>query len=674
MNCHTSTPAGAFTSTAGDEPLFILAGQPNVGKSVLFKRLTGQYVTVSNYPGTTVEVARGRASFGDSRATVVDAPGINSLQPMADDENVTRGLILERQARAVVQVADAKNLSRALFLTLQFAELGIPLVLDLNMADEARHRGVSIDVARLSELLGIDVVSTVATSGKGVAELVDSLPSARVPARQVEYSPDIEKAVTAVECLLPSDMGGERWLALALLGRDSQLEKDLALSMRNSEPGNQSPAFIDAVERIRASAQSGQRKSLAQAITQQRWHAITRIADEVYRQEDTGEGDMARQQSLGERLARWSVHPAAGWLILTLVLFLVYKLVGEFGAGTLVNLVEGTVFGQWINPAIMSLLDWLAVPSFVSDFLMGEYGLITVGLAYGIGIVLPIVSTFFLAFGTLEDSGYLPRLSVLLNRSFKRIGLNGKAVLPMVLGLGCVTMATMTTRILGTRKERVIATLLLALSVPCSAQLGVVLAMVSWLSPAGVFIWGAVVLAVLLLVGWLASRLVPGETSDFVMELPPLRVPRFDNLLIKTLARLEWYLKEVIPLFLIATVALFILARTGALGVIEGLAKPVVSNWLGLPQETAGIFLMGFLRRDYGATGLFEMARQGLLSPDQILVSLIVITLFVPCVATVFMMAKEHGWRTAGAIVAFVFPFAFLVGGLIRLLVMLFSG
>jgi ferrous iron transport protein B len=213
------------------------------------------------------------------------------------------------------------------------------------------------------------------------------------------------------------------------------------------------------------------------------------------------------------------------------------------------------------------------------------------------------------------------------------------------------------------------STLLLALSVPCSAQLGVVLAMLGWLNPGGAFIWAGVVLGMMLLVGWLASRLVPGESSEFVMELPPLRLPQLDNLLVKTLARLEWYLKEVIPLFLVATLALFVLAKTGALSVVEAAMRPLATGWLGLPEESAGYFLVGFLRRDYGATGIFDMARQGALSPDQILVSLVVLTLFVPCVAAVMMMVKEHGLKTAAAIVAFVFPFAFLVGGLVRLLV-----
>lgn len=647
MSCHSE---GAVI-TANNESLVILAGQPNVGKSVIFKRLTGRYVAVSNYPGTTVEVTQGDAMLGERRVTLIDSPGINSLQPLAEDERVTRSLLLGSKAGAVVQVADAKNLSRALFLSLQFAELELPLVLALNMTDEAERRGVRVDTGKLSEILQVGVVATIATNGQGIEDLVKGMEHPGLPAVRVEYSPEIEQAVAGVELLLPRDLGGKRWYALSILAGDDELEDELL-------PG---PAHKEAVQRIRDAAQRDENRPLAQVITQQRWKAVASITDQVYLQERHA------GPSWGERFGSWAVHPVLGWPILMLALFLVYKFVGELGAGTLVNFFQGVVFGQWINPAATHLLDATVPWPIARDFLVGDYGLLTVGLSYGIGIVLPIVSTFFIAFGILEDSGYLPRLSVMLNRFFKTIGLNGKAVLPMVLGLGCVTMATMTTRILGTRKERVMATLLLALSIPCSAQLGVMLAMLGWLAPWQIFVWVGVVVGVLLSVGWLAARVIPGGQSDFIMELPPIRLPQLDNLLVKTLARLEWYLKEVIPLFLVATAGLFVLARTGVLGSIEELAKPLVVGWLGLPQQTAGVFLVGFLRRDYGATGLFDLARHGLLTQGQMLVSLVVITLFVPCVATVMMILKEHGGKTAAAICAFVFPFAFLVGGVVRL-------
>jgi ferrous iron transport protein B len=240
-------------------------------------------------------------------------------------------------------------------------------------------------------------------------------------------------------------------------------------------------------------------------------------------------------------------------------------------------------------------------------------------------------------------------------------------VLPMVLGLGCDTMATLTTRILETPKERLIVILLLALGVPCSAQLTVVLAMLGGLSALALAIWALVVLSVLFLVGKLAAMVLPGRASDFVLELPPLRVPRPGNLLVKTLARIEWYLREAVPLFVLGTAVLFVADRLRWIGWIERAARPVVTGALGLPAETAPAFVIGFLRRDFGAAGLFDMARHGRIDPIQSLVAMVTITLFLPCIANFFMIVKERGWKTAGAIAAFVFPFAVAVGAALNL-------
>jgi ferrous iron transport protein B len=319
------------------------------------------------------------------------------------------------------------------------------------------------------------------------------------------------------------------------------------------------------------------------------------------------------------------------------------------------------VFDQWVLPIATRLLAGRPAP-WLSELLVGPYGIISMALAYGLAIVMPIVLTFFFAFSILEDSGYLPRLAVMLDRPFKAIGLNGKAVLPMMLGLGCDTMATLTTRILETRKERVLVTVLLALGVPCSAQLGVLLGMVALLPPAAVLVWGATVIAVMFAVGWLAARALPGQRADFILELPPIRWPQLSNIVIKTAARLEWYLKEVLPLFILGTVILFALAKTGALAALETAAAPVVADGLGLPKEVTGAFIIGFLRRDYGAAGLFDLARSGALSATQLVISLVVITLFVPCIANVLVIVKEHGVKTAAGVVMFVFPFAFGVG------------
>jgi ferrous iron transport protein B len=272
------------------------------------------------------------------------------------------------------------------------------------------------------------------------------------------------------------------------------------------------------------------------------------------------------------------------------------------------------------------------------------------------------VATFFLVFGWLEDSGYIPRLAVFSDRIFRVMGLNGKAVLPMVLGLGCDTMATMTTRILGTPKERLIAVLLLALGVPCSAQLATILGILGGISFWALLTLFGVVVVQMFVVGFLAAKVLPGDRSDFIMELPPLRLPAMRNLAQKTLLRIRWYLWEAVPLFLVGTALLFALDQTGLLPHIVAAGRPVVTGLLGLPAEAAQVFIMGFLRRDYGAAGLFQLAHAGRLSATQAVVALTVMTLFVPCVANFLMMIKEQGLKPALAILAFVTTVALSTG------------
>jgi ferrous iron transport protein B len=376
---------------------------------------------------------------------------------------------------------------------------------------------------------------------------------------------------------------------------------------------------------------------------------------------------------LAARLGRLSTNRLWGWPVLAAVLYGIYWFVGSLGAGRIVGLLENDVFGDRVNPWLTHLVERLVPVRLLSDFLVGPYGLWTMGMTYALALILPIVTTFFFAFSVLEDSGYLPRLAAVSNRLFRALGLNGKAVLPMVLGLGCVTMATLTTRILESRRERLLATLLLALAVPCSAQLGVVLGMLGAISPVAMLIWMGVVAAVLFTVGSLAARLVPGEPAPLLVELPPLRVPRPGNVLTKTLVRLEWYLREVVPLFLAGTAFLFVLDKSGALPAIVDGMRPVVTGWLGLPAAASASFLVGFLRRDFGATGLFVMHAHGQLSSEQAVVAMVTITLFIPCVASVLIIVRERGARTALAMTALIFPLAFLVGGVLHR-VLLLSG
>lgn len=644
MHCH-----GQTDDVLSDGTPLILVGNPNVGKSVLFGALTGRYVTVSNFPGTTVEIAQGTLKRNGHSWPVIDTPGIQSIVPLSDDERVTRDILLTHSPATVIQVVDTKNLRRGLLIALELAEAESSFVLDLNMADEAEARGIQVNADQLSEILGVPVISTVATRGVGLDTLAGCLGAARPASYILTYSAPIEQAIARITPHLPQTALGARSLALMLLAGDGELLSRLVPS--------EADRTSVGVARREAERQIGQ--PLAYAINCARLTATDAILESVV------ERGPARR-SLTQAIGRWMAHPIIGWPILAAVLYLVYLFVGVFGAGTLVDLLEVNLFEQIINPWATTTVENLVPIPLIQEFLVGEYGLITMALAYGLAIVLPVVGTFFLIFSLLEDSGYLPRLAVMLDRVFRMMGLNGKAVLPMILGLGCDTMATMTTRILESRKERLQVTLLLALGVPCSAQLGVILGMIGGLGVTATVIWMGVVFLTLLVVGYLSARVISGQRSDFILELPPMRVPSLGNTVIKTVARVEWYLKEVVPVFVLGTAALFLLDKTGLLGVVEGLLSPIIVRWLGLPAQVTGAFLIGFLRRDYGAAGLFALARTGLLSPVQIVVSMVVITLFVPCIANLLMIAKEHGGRTAAAVLAFVFPFAFLVGGLLN--------
>ena len=628
-----------------------LVGHPNVGKSVLFQRLTGRYANVSNYPGTTVEVTRGAAQFQPGVA-IIDTPGVAALPAASEDEQVTARVLLQEPLRAILQVGDAKNLRRTLLLTTQLAEMGLPMALALNMMDEARSRGMSIDHAALAARLNLPVLPTIATRGRGVKELTDALCLAQAPNFQIAYPAPIEEALGDMAQHLPAAAIAQRALGLLWLSGDP-----IAQAWVDQHADESARA---ALIRRREALQQSLGQPIAVAVQQARLDWVEQAAVAV-----TGSSAGSARPSLGVTLGHLATHPLWGLPMLAVALYALYWFVGVFGAGDLVGLFEENLFGEIINPWFTGLVHSLFGSSIVTDLLVGPYGLWTMGMTYALALILPIVTTFFIAFGVLEDSGYLPRLAALTNRMFTAIGLNGKAVLPMVLGLGCVTMATMTTRILENKRDRFLVTLLLALAVPCSAQLGVVMGMLASVSLGATMLWGLVVVGVLLAVGWLAARLLPGDRSILFVELPPLRLPQASNVAIKTVTRLEWYVKEVVPLFLIGTAIMFVLDKIGVLPWLIQAGEPVVKGWLGLPAEASAAFLMGFMRRDFGATGLFALQTSGMLSPIQVVVSMVTITLFVPCIASVMMIARERGPRTALGMTVLIFPLAILVGGLL---------
>ncbi|MBN1885703.1 MAG: ferrous iron transporter B [Candidatus Krumholzibacteriota bacterium] len=680
----------------------LLVGNPNVGKSVIFAFLTGRYAIVSNYPGTTVEVSTGW--FGHDRSReVIDTPGVDSLIPRSEDERVTRDILLRYPEATVVQVADAKNLFRALVLTTQLAEMGRRVILVLNMMDEARQRGLGIDAKRLSGELGIEVVETVAVEKRGLSRL-DRVLEERgeaTPRTVVEYTPDVRSAIAACdEAAGEANRHGIFGALTALSGEFDLLEKAgappgtlEAVSSLVRERGARRPnpfsygiasARKETAERLLSRSL---RRGAAKSETA-RWRAFAPAALVtgaaillylVFGREALGTVGLHPTLLLlaavvwgmgaagADRMNRFTLHPVTGTFFLLFVLWLVYRFVGVFAAGAIVDLLETRLFGDLVIPAVSRV----APTGWIHALLVGDYGLVSMGLNYSISIVLPIVVVFFLVFGLLEDSGYFPRLTVLTNNIFRAVGVNGKATLPMVLGFGCVTMAVLATRILETRRERIIAVTLLALAVPCSAQLGVILALMSTVSAAAVAVIAGIITAEFFLVGALLSRILKGGTTDFILELPPLRTPRAGNILIKTGARVKWFLREALPFFLLATFILFLLDTTGALRILFRAAEPVTGTLLGLPSETAGVFILGFFRRDYGAAGLYKLWESGAIAGNQIVVALVVMSLFLPCLATLIVMIKELGLRWALSILGFVLAVSLLTGGALNLVLSL---
>ncbi|HQJ36290.1 MAG TPA: ferrous iron transport protein B [Bacillota bacterium] len=613
MNCCNNNNKNSIEGIK-DKKL-VLAGNPNSGKSVFFNHLTGIYVDVSNFPGTTVDISTGK--YKDY--TVVDTPGVYGVSSFNEEETVARDVILE--ADIILNVVDSVHLGRDLFLTKQLIDMGKPILVALNMIDELQKNGMTIDVKLLEELLGVPVIPTSAVKNIGVSDVLASLEQARQGNRDPRLTEMMKK------------FGNTCSKAEALM----ILEDDEIVAERSGV----------------------ETSGLRDDIYMERRRAVEDIVDKVLKETSKG-------ASFGILLGRWMLRPVTGIPMLLLTLYAMYKIIGIFVAGTVVGFTEEVIMEGMYRPFIISVLSpFISEGSFIGSMLIGEFGILTMVPVYIIGLLLPLIIGFYVLMAVLEDSGYLPRIAALVDRMLISLGLNGKAIIPIILGFGCVTMATMTTRILGTKREKIIATVLLGLAIPCSAQLGVIMGLVSGLDVFYIITYITVIAAIFILVGTVLNKLMPGESSHLLIDLPTIRLPMPGNVVKKTFQKTVMFLKEAVPLFIYGALLISVLGHTGALSYIQQWMTPITEGLLKLPPETATAFIMGIIRRDFGAAGLTSIA----MTQQQLLVSLIVMTLFVPCIAAIMVIFKERGTKDALAIWLGSFAAAFITGGIIAWLI-----
>ena len=567
----------------------LLLGNQNVGKSVVFSRLTGAKVLTSNYAGTTVEYTKGFMQLNGERVEVVDVPGTYSLEPTSPAEETAAAML--ENGDTVVNVIDSTNLERSLNLTLQLISKRKPMIVALNLWDEAQHTGILIDAQKLEEILGVPCVPTVAVTGEGMKDLIRRLPEAGVS------------------------------------------------SYENVEDGH--------------------------------WGEVARIVPQVQTM-------VHRHHTILERLGDVSVKPIPGIPIGIAVLFGMFASIRYIGEN-LIGYVFEPLFDRFWAPLMMGLSGALGGKGFVHDILVGKlvdggidfgesFGLLTTGLFVPLGSVLPYVFAFFIVLSLLEDSGYLPRLAVLVDNLMHRLGMHGMSIIPMLLGFGCNVPGALATRILESRRQRFIAATIMAIAVPCMALQAMVVGLAGQFGAAALAIVFGTLFVVGLGLGIALNAVVKGESPEILVDIPPYRIPSLRGVSKKIRMRLVWFIKEAVPWVLFGVFLANILYTIGIIGFLGELAAPVLKNVLGLPEDAVGALVLGFLRKDVAVGMLKPLA----LDMNQTVVACVVLSMYFPCVATFGVMLKEFGAIDMAKAASIMVLSALFVGGLLNFVLGLF--
>jgi ferrous iron transport protein B len=640
-----------------------LAGNANVGKSAIFNQLTGLNQVVGNWPGKTVERAEGTLHFKGYTIRVIDLPGIYSLSTFSIEEIVSRDYIAVEKPDIIINVVDASALERNLYFTLQLLELEAPIVMALNQVDFAAKKGIRINVEKLSEILGVPVVPTVAITGSGINELLTTVVAAASGEKtpqplKVRFGAEVEKRVQKlrelVERKLPQlcEVYPARWIVIKLLERDA----DVAGKLKNYEGGAE---VIEYADKLAAELEKLHGEPSPVILASERYSIASKIAKEVTVVE------APPKVSLEQKLDAVTTHKILGYPILIGVILAMFSLI--FIGGSVFSSVLDSFFGnifQYVKDVLVFLP--LAAKSLIIDGVLG-------GIVAGITIAIPYIVPFYIILALLEDSGYLPRAAFLVDNLMHKIGLHGKAFIPLILGYGCSVPACIGCRIMETERERLLAAFVVTL-IPCAARTVVILGLVGRFvglhAALAIYIFDLILIFIL---GRIAFKVLPGEPVGLIMEMPPYKKPSLRNVLTKTWSRTKDFVYIAFPIIVAGSLTITALNITGFINYITAGAKPLISGWLGLPVQAGIPLLFGVLRKELALILLSQLIPLESLSAIQMVVFALVIMIYIPCIATIAALIREFGWKKALAITFTDIALALFLGGIAYRLLLAFT-
>jgi len=626
-----------------------LAGEPNVGKSCFFNHLTGIHAIVSNYPGTTVELMKGKARFNDSVIEIVDLPGTYALGDASEDERVAKNYLIKEKPDVVIDIIDCTALERNLYLTLQLLELKIPFVVALNFYEEAKEKGISIDKNKLEKMLGVPVIIINALSGKGIyTSLQKAVKLRKRKYLEIKYDDDVEKAIEKIEKLLKEVPTSKRHATIRVLENDS----DFLPYIKDKNK----------LETIKKGVEF--HPDLAMEVSKERHGKASIIAREC---SEIKRGKIKLTPS--EQIDEIITNPSYGLFIVIFTFLLMFGILFYFG-GFFQDKVSD-VFETKILPYLSSYLE--PFNPILQEVIVNA----VIGTEAGLAVAVPYVGLFYIFLSVLEDTGFLPRVTFLIDKYMHKIGLHGKAIIPMMLGIGCSVPAITSTRMLNTRRERLITAILLSGFIPCSSRIAIIFGIAGhYLGWWSIFLIYLIMLSLAVVFGKILNKILPGEATDLIMELPNYRRPLIKNVLMKTWLRMKDYVYIVIPFLIVGGAMFGLMNALNLVNIVVDPFKPIISGWLLLPKETVIPFIYGLLQKDLTIAMITTLGGTDLslyMTSIQIFTFSLVAVTYIPCMIAVGMLIREFGWKEAVIVSISSIFIAIFLGGIVARVLMILS-